>query len=441
MDIANPQYDDSNNPPECVLEIDEMLDARSIWHLFSRNPKVLSCRDAANKRFRLGHTGIPLRDELKSFLGYFTLDTGEPSFVAVHCRADRDLDFEKIKKCLSISSKIKRVTSNDENDSDLSYGLVNPFQLLSGFKGKPVMQIFDQRLLEFYGSPETMMTNAGEYKWAVEFNPKELIQKFGGETNIADVVCNEGEVQHVMLPIGILTGNGPDSGMLLWSKINSALQMRAGRQFSGDISYPEVRVVSMPGMGLSMELDAREKQVKKIIESGIIQLGASGAKIISLACNTTQYYAEYVDELCSSFGGKFISMEGALTRHLDEKKITDASLIGIKYITDRAEYSGFKQVFSGRNIETISDEGLARILELGYLVKKEGASERGLQKLYSILNKHTSSDNIIIALTEISVLLAGQKKQRKSNKNIIDILSLYASAIADECYGSPPRQH
>src|SRR5436189_167720 len=79
------------NLPEAVHQCAERLRAFGIWHQFTRNEPATSCQDAARKRNRLGHKGVPLWDELKSFLGEFHSGGVREIFLA-HCRGDRRLD-------------------------------------------------------------------------------------------------------------------------------------------------------------------------------------------------------------------------------------------------------------------------------------------------------------------------------------------------------------
>jgi len=46
--------------PPAVQRIVDFLLARNMWFQLSRNREARSCRDAAHKRIRLGHEGIPL---------------------------------------------------------------------------------------------------------------------------------------------------------------------------------------------------------------------------------------------------------------------------------------------------------------------------------------------------------------------------------------------
>ena len=53
------------------------------------------------------------------------------------------------------------------------------------------------------------------------------------------------------------------------------------------------------------------------------------------------------------------------------------------------------------------------------------------KEFIGLLNEGIKSKHVVIALTELSILLQSQaKKERTSQKDVIDALDLYAAAIA-----------
>ncbi len=63
-------------------------------------------------------------------------------------------------------------------------------------------------------------------------------------------------------------------------------------------------------------------------------------------------------------------------------------------------------------------------------VKKEGATEAGLNRLRDILSTEVDSTYVVLALTELSLLLAHQRRKSRSGKVLVDPLELYAEALA-----------
>jgi len=71
----------------------------------------------------------------------------------------------------------------------MELGIVNPF-LTEAQEKNEVLHVFDESLLTpmpFF--PGTMMTNAGEHTWGIEFDPLPLIDAVNRKI-IADVACS-----------------------------------------------------------------------------------------------------------------------------------------------------------------------------------------------------------------------------------------------------------
>ncbi len=428
--------------PSNVKAADNLLNRLGVWHLFSRNHEAKSCRDAANKRLRVGSIGIPLDDELKSYLGTYIDKQGNKRLAVLHCRGSDALDMGKVRYCLEIEGHFHRLEYAELQQFKLDYGLINPFQWENDDERLAVTQVFDTSTLEDKGLPGTMMTNAGEHTWAVELRCSELIAALPQKhTIVADIVRPSPQMQSASIPIGIITGNSPESGMTLWDLINQRVQQRFGRYFHGDLTYPPVYVESLPGMGLSMELDIREQQVWEVIEPAVQRLCHNGAKIITLACNTTPYFSQHIRAICEKKGVEFISIADAVAQYLKDNEIREVSLVGLSYVLDFAKYSGFRLLKEVADVYPLSKKGQLRIHELAYQVKKEGASESGLQQLRDILKQETTTKFVVIALTELSILLRSQKKPGRSNRVLIDALDVYATIVADHYLGlAKPRE-
>lgn len=77
-------------------------------------------------------------------------------------------------------------------------------------------------------------------------------------------------------------------------------------------------------------------------------------------------------------------------------------------------------------------ESIKQIHDLAFKVKQEGITGAGINKLRDLLNASTKSKTIVIALTELSILLETQKKRSRKGRYYIDTLELLAEAVADE---------
>lgn len=420
-------------PPEVKKTIN-FFSAKKLWFNLSRNLESRSCRDAANKRNRLGHIGIPLEHELKSFFGKFTNATGKEQYVVLHCKGNQELDFEKVHKVLHSQNETQRLTLEELGDIfKMEYGLVNPFNLDPRFLKTDVLQVFDSSLRENHRPPYTMMTNAGDVTWAIEFKAHELIDAVEHHT-VEDIIQKDNSSKQTPLrqKIGIVTGNGPESGILLWQKINGLIRQKMPPDFYGDISFPYIMVESIPDLGLSMELDLREQETWQALKTAVISLCQRGAAIICIACNTNQYFTPQIRKLTSEYKARFISIPEVVYKYIKKNQLKEFAFLGVKYVTGLdKKWSAFKDLKKFQ-VETLSEEVLQMIHELAFKVKQEGITGAGINKLRDLLNSVTQSKDIIIALTELSLLLENQKSKSKSGRNYIDTLELLAEAVADE---------
>jgi len=332
------------------------------------------------------------------------------------------------------ADELKRIFGSD-------YGTVTPFVQMD----KVALQIFDEGIFSSHSPPHTMMTNAGEHTWAVEFKPKDLVdsllETYPEKIQVSTIVKASnvsGLEQGVRF--GIITGNGPESGMALWRHLNRYVADGLNESFKGDLSYPPVMIHSIPEMGLSMELEPREIEVWEHLSRGVHQLCKSGATHIALACHTTHFFTEKIRKICRKHGTEFVSMAETTIEHIESMDITDLTVIGIPYVADLGDWSAYRRL-SKVKVLPVDERTREPLLELGYWVKKVGSDNQGLNKLNHILRMGVSTESVLIALTEISVLLEGfPKKINKVGKwTIIDPLRIYGQRLASIFLSSLPR--
>lgn len=434
--------------PVAVQRTIEFLRRRSVWFQLSRNREARSCRDAAHKRNRLGHEGIPLFDELKSYFGLFTNAAGNPQPFLAHCRGDRLLDLDKLAKALNAQDLPSRMTDEDLKVFGLEYGLINPFgidqalqiktpnyALDAAFLASPMLQVFDTELLHRVGIPGSMMTNAGDLTWAVEFFAKELVSTIDNKVVESIAVSDLDEAhRHWGTPerktIGIITGNAPESGILLWNYINEFVREVPDLYCYGDMSMPPVIVHSLPEMGLSMELEHRETEVWEALRSAVVNLGRQGVRLLALADNTTQYFTPQIRALCEEYKTEFISLPESVAEWLQSQGKRSVALVGIDSVADLGHWSAYREPLSAFEVEVLSASTKEKVHQLAYQVKSEGVSEASLNRLRDILRREVTSDNVILALTELSLLMQKQKSKGRSGKTLIDPLKIYGETIA-----------
>ena len=434
-----------NDPsiPAPVQDILAFLSEKQLGFVISRNPHVGSCRDASSHRYRLGHRGIPLCDELKSLVTHCRDNQGNERVITIHCRGHLEFDLEKCISVADVAGSIK-VMEEEKLKSyfGLEYGSVNPI-LLDIRKGKfSVTHIFDESVFStLVEHPGTMMTNCGSHTWGIEFDPVELFRVMPNSIR-ADISNSGAYTNHTGLTlrkeprsIGIVTGNGPESGMAIWEQVNDSIAEILKHQFTGDLSLPKVYVASMPGMGLSMELIRRESMTWKILSDAVEQVCKQGVQLLCLPCHTTHYFTPEIRKICKAYGVTFISMAEVVIDYIRRENIREFAMLGISYPASLGEWSAYSKL-AEYSVEKLKPETLNQFLEIGYMVKKKAPKEKIFQKLVGLLNKEIESQNVVVAMTELSVVLQGQKKQR-STRRIIDALQIYAEAVAKASLGLP----
>lgn len=441
-----PMIADADGVPPTVARIEQFMGQHGFWYLLSRNGEARGCREAAAKRDCLGQVGIPLSRELKSNLGYFTDEAEQRINVAIHCRGDRDLNFDKIRSGLGLVGEFVRSTQpEDDNDA---YGLVNPFEIEArSLEGDITLQIFDADLLIDEYLPRTLMTNAGHREWAIEFKIDDLISAIPSRRLLVAPITDGERVRRPV--IGMLTGNGPESGALLWQLLNDSVRTMS-RPFTGDVYLPRVLIRSVPAMGLTMELHAREEQawleISAEIEAICHQLANMNpdcANILAIACNTTPYFEGRIETICSRYNVQFVSIVDAIEHYLVDNKIDNFRLIGLGYVLDES-FSGYARILRDArfDIRSLPADALERIDELAHAIKRGENMASCFNKLKSILDSYTAKEgeNVIIALTELSVVLeenrATLKKWAEGGKTrnrIIDAVAVYGQMLA-KCF-------
>ena len=431
-------YAHENEIPVNVKTVIRFLSEHNIGFVLSRNIKVFSCKDARSNRLRLGHIGIPLYDEMKSIVFKGTREDGIECVIAAHCRGHLAIDKIKISKLCSLTSIPIIMPENELFERfKMEFGTVNPMLLEINSNGY-VINVFDESLMEPMAIyPGSMMTNAGDHTWGIEFVPSFIIEairnRIIAKIAVPDKELKSWEVSLSINPksIGIITGNGPDSGIALWNRINNCFVEILAEHFIGDISLPEVHVISMPSMGLSMELDKRDSATWETISRAVKMMKDNKVDLLALACHTTHYYTKNIREIFEHNGKKFISMAEVTIDYIRKANIHNIAILGIGYAANvYQKYSAYAEL-KNLEIEHVPNEVLKEFHDLGYDVKKMKALHTSFQKLISLIKNKIRSQNVILALTELSILYEQFENTKRTNrvKNIIDPIDIYARKI------------
>lgn len=426
--------------PNAVARTKEFLDTRDAWYIVTKNvptadgqSEAYDCEGAAEMRSRNGSEGIPLWDEVKTFLGRHPENPEE--YIMIHCRGDRWLDFDKITSFLGYEPK--RLDEEEAHRFGTQYGLVNPF---NDFEGKKVTQVFDEDLLRPLGVLGSVMTNAGHRAYGVEIKPEQLPIIFP-TSRTADVCTDDPELEDrrkwVLSPpkFGLLTGNGRRSGNLLEDLVEEVVLQRLGRHAQGgDVVLPHWIRDSNPGTGKTME-DERYHDARADIEYSVEGLCRAGAGVIAVSCNTIPKHKEEIRAITDGFGVPFVSMPEVAGQALKRRTGWDViDLIAIKSVA-ALEHSAYTEPLDG--IQVRRPRSKPEVIDkIAYGVKKNGPTLTGLSQLNGVLNRLDDNAKVLIALTELSLLFDfgrkhGVRNRRKSNREVIDTMDIYAEAIAD----------
>lgn len=436
---------ESAQTPERVAAALAFFRKQGLWHVISRNSPATSCRDAAARRQRLGSSGIPLHDELKTLCVVVYRADHSRSFALLHARAHARFNLDLAAKLLGASRPLARVSAEElAKQLGTEYGTVNPFSEAERF-----IQVFDKDVLHAYSPPHTMMTNLGEHTWAVEFEPEGLIEalkQVAPQVLVGEITDQLGQ-DHQLPVIGIITGNGPESGMALWRHINGKVfsTLEADQRMVGDLSFPRVMIHSLPEMGLSMELALREDAVWRVIEKAVQEQCQAGADLLALACNTTPYFAERIQATAQTYGARFVSIADITYQTIKQRNWNDLTLLGIPTVAEMGERSAYRN-FAELDVKPADPRVLDDLQELGYMVKRMGLTgqdNKVLNKLQHIIRAGVTTKRVVIALTEISVLLERfPKLQNKiGNVEVIDPLRLYGEYLANEFLKALPDDY
>ena len=437
------------------------------------------CGQAVTVRDRLGsgeYNGVPLWVELKSKIGIFIeKSSGKEHFFAAHSRGNCRFNDKDIAQVLGIDMQAVKLVSfldgEGSSQGDLSeseiYGLVNPLnvELLFASQGyevsfEDITQIFDVCLMTQEGYPQTVTTNFGQRTVAIEVRPDDLIAAIASSAT-KSVTAPISQPNPVWLgiegepkrdywskfpppngpKIGILTGNSPESGLTLWQDFLTVYRNCFNN--TADVLMPETMIISIPQMGLTMELIEREEYVWVHIKKSIENMLESGCKLITVACNTTIYFEPQICRLCEPYGARFVSIAeasiAAVKSKLSKSTQEKVGIVGIGPVINMDdEFSGYKIHFDRNSIVPMPFDGT----DIAYEIKNAGTDNRKINsavtKLRNLINRQIGDTDIVVvlALTEVSLAFRRHKetasKKGPTYDNYIDPLEELARYLVYE---------
>lgn len=460
-----------------VSELEQLcrdrLDATGVSWRESTNheaAEAMSCRQAVRVRDRVGsggNGGVPLWVELKSFVGAVRDPDGTTvECFAAHTRANTQFVHLRLLEVLGYDPRNHsiRELAGDSSDFEVTpdaqdastsaaikewFGLVNPFvvdRVISSLTGttvsiEEVRQIVDVSIELDGGHPNSMMTNLGVRTRAMEIAASDVGTAISSVSPLTihaavsepcpiwlGVAGKHKKDYWLKLPpptgpkIGILTGNGPESGQSLWRDVTNG--MRDLYEFAPDLLMPAVVINSVPAMGLSMDLVQRVDVVRRAVLAGITDLLDAGCQLVTIACNTTIYFADEIRGLCEQAGAEFVSIADACMRAITNISGSglDVGIVGIGPVVDvEGEFSGYKAPLKAHGItpRPIPADDLA------FAVKSKGDVRQLVTKFRNLMRDQPPV--AVLALTEISMLyrqnLAQSNQKQEQERTYIDPLA------------------
>ncbi|MEP0265239.1 YbaK/EbsC family protein [Dokdonia sp.] len=175
-------YIDQKMYPDKVKKTITFFEKNKLDFKLSRNKEAFSCVDAAQKRYRDGEVGIPLKDELKTYFGEYKVSKYEKHLILINLSGQDRIDFKKIRSILKISKGIRLASKETMELFNIEYGQVNPFLIHELFYNSKTFNVFGSLTVLFDKDLQieksTMMTNAGELSWGIEFSLVNVVYSF-----------------------------------------------------------------------------------------------------------------------------------------------------------------------------------------------------------------------------------------------------------------------
>ena len=217
--------------------------------------------------------------------------------------------------------------------------------------------------------------------------------------------------------LGIIAGSGPDAGLDLWWKLLHTRRVQLNRKYRGDLDAPDVRIHSVPLLGLSMDMERYADVVWTELCSVAEQM-ASDCDAYTIACNTLHYFSNRLGKIS---GGRFISVQDVVREELIARGRKKFALLGASPVMSLGKWSPYSELQSDFEIETID----GRIVdELIYSIKIAGDSTPELSsRLMEIVNG-LNSELIVLGCTELPLV-----KPFPTHHVFLDVTSLLASAL------------
>jgi aspartate racemase len=220
--------------------------------------------------------------------------------------------------------------------------------------------------------------------------------------------------------IGIIAGSGPEAGADLWMKLLDLRRQQMGSGYRGDLDAPQVRIISLPILGLSMDMDRHAETIWPMLRAAAIEM-AEHCVAYTIACNTLHFFA---DELRRLTGDKFISVQDAVRSELASRSLSGFALLGAAPVMSLGKWSPYSALCESFKIETAEPERINRII---YSVKHVGRSTPELEADFLDVISALRSEVIVLGCTELPLI-----QVPISHQKLVDVTQLLAKHLLEK---------
>ena len=229
--------------------------------------------------------------------------------------------------------------------------------------------------------------------------------------------------------IGIVTGSGPDAGIDLWTKVLAENRRLLGDSFSGDMDTPDVTIVSVPALGLSMQLPDTEAEVWSHLRAACVRL-AEQVDVYAIACNTLYWFEPALRAL--DLPAQLVSPVDCLRNEARARPHTSFALLGAGPVTDlEGGSSPYGRIASEVALELHPDAAaMHRLIED---IKLAGGTLPELESRFAELVAELDADVAVLACTELPLLSGAQ-----ATLELLDVTQLMAAELLHQAgLGTP----
>lgn len=219
--------------------------------------------------------------------------------------------------------------------------------------------------------------------------------------------------------IGIIAGAGPEAGIDLWQKILAANKLQRGEHFRGDLDAPDVTVLSIPRLGLAMNLAENEQILWSEIKQAAETL-AERTDYICIACNVLHYFSDRIREL--NLAAELVSVVDVAAAHIQSQGLEEFALVSIQAVTNLDKWSPYRALARFGKIEVPPQP--AAVNHLVADIKRFGADHPHARAAFKSILDSLDAEVIFLACTELPLV-----KIEISDKKLVDVTELLARDV------------